>query len=204
MSAFRELAKVQQVIGLDLSLSSTGYARHLIGSDKLPTVGLVKTATTDDDVAAVWQRIREAGQGVLDVVTPWLRDGLGRRESLVVVEWASYGSVGQRMNAMADERSAMRWLVAGTLASHGYPVAKVPPKVRAMHATSNGNAGKPAVVAAMREVFPDLRIRAAGDEADALALMRMGLQFVGHPVGPPPGEKQEQAMSKSAWPDGIN
>jgi hypothetical protein len=135
---------IRQVIGLDLSLTSTGYARQIVESTEPPAVGLVKTKPTSDDVAAVWRRIREAGQGVLDVVDQLTRLQYGRAETLVVIEWASYGSGGQRMNAMADERSAMRWLVAGTLASHGYPVAKVPPKVRAMHATSNGNAGKPA------------------------------------------------------------
>jgi hypothetical protein len=196
---------IRLVVGLDLSLASSGWASHEIGDqyDSFQAhAGLMKTKSSGDDVLAVWLRIREAAQGVLNLVVPQLQ-AIGRNQSLTVVEWASYGSGGQRMNAMADERSAMRWLVAGTLASHGYAVAKVPPKVRAMYATSNGNAGKAAVVAAMREVFPDVRMRAAGDEADALALMCMGLRFVGAPVDGPPTPKQEQAMSKSAWPEGL-
>ena len=52
---------------------------------------------------------------------------------------------------------------------------EVPPKVLKQFATGNGNAGKPMMVAAARERWPELEI-ISPDHADALWLMAYGLE----------------------------
>lgn len=82
------------------------------------------------------------------------------------------------------------------------PVAVVNPSTRAMWATGKGNANKAAVVAAMRDLWPDAHI-ADDNEADALVLACVGAHRLGWSLPFEIKERHTSILADVAWPEGI-
>ncbi len=176
-----------RVLGLDLSLTSTGIARIENGSID---VGVLKSA--NQGPAVTDQRTRLCG------ITKAIWNFMGtttHAPDMVVIEGPSYGSKG----AGTWDRAGLWWLVIDGLVSNGIPVAIAPPSCRARYATGKGNADKDLVLAETVRRF-DRVLR--NDEADALILAAMGCDHLGSPLVTMPAAHRT-GLDKVAWPEAV-
>jgi crossover junction endodeoxyribonuclease RuvC len=173
------------VIGLDLSLASTGVAMSTLD-------GRALTSTVRP------KKINGAGIERLNYIVRKINDWTDGA-ALVVVEGPSYGSSG----AGAHERAGLWWLVARSLHSQGIPYAVAPPTTRALYAYGDGSANKREVIAAISAFCPWWPVgKRAGlaDEADALTLCAMGCDHLGAPIFEAP-ERHRKALAGVQWPE---
>jgi crossover junction endodeoxyribonuclease RuvC len=171
-----------KVIGLDLSLASTGVASSLGWTERIRSKPHPRPLT----------RLRDIRDSVLDMV--------GTKADLVVLEGlAASREVGSL------ERTGLWYLVVESIDRRGIPWAAVAPTALKKYATGRGNAGKDEVLAAVIKRFPDYDV-CGNDEADALVLMAMGADHLGEPMVAMP-EVHRTALAKVRWPErglGIN
>lgn len=170
------------VLGLDLSLTSTGYA---VVRDDHRRVG---TLTSKGSAAATLRQRHLRLVGLVNDITDIAYDGV----DLVVIEAPAYS----RSNPGMHDRSGLWWLVIDAL--DGLDVVEVAPSARAKYATGKGNASKDAVLAAVVRRYPDIDVT-GNDEADALVLAAMGRRALGQPIDDMP-LSHLAGMSKVAWP----
>ncbi|MGW8565681.1 hypothetical protein [Isoptericola sp. NPDC055881] len=176
-----------KIVGLDLSLTSTGIA-SVVPDAVQPALGdRFRTKPAGDDLRARARRLHE----IRDAVRDWTRT----RTDLAVVEGLAFSS----RSGQATERAGLWWLVVHDLLVRDIPVAVVTPTARAKYATGKGNAGKDEVLAAVVRRYPDVETR-GNDEADALVLAAMGARALGHPIDDLP-KTHTDAMAKVAWPE---
>ena len=180
------------VIGLDLSLVSTGVAGVDWADALRPKTGLRRHARLDWHLRELEERVRRA--------------------DLVVIEGASYGH-----GALAGhhELAGLWWHVTQMLWSRGIPYAEVPPVQRIIYACGVANPAKdyPKNVRArvtkgmVRDAVAErygLECEGAGryDKADAAVLALMGRDWLGLPVVEVP-ETHRRALAGVAWPDPL-
>lgn len=178
------------VIGLDLSLTSTGGCLTIGGRVQemwsIPTTGK-KSATLEQRA----DRLGSIANRVIEYVK-------GDDTDLVVIEGPSYGS---RFGSPHD-RSGLWWLVVRDVLLEGVPVAVVAPQARAKYGTGSGGSKKDVVLAHVIERYADVAPKPKNDdEADALLLASMGSRHLGFPVEP--GELPEANLASLdgvAWP----
>jgi len=166
-----------KIIGIDLSLRSTGIAGDGWADRIGPPAKLLGIG-----------RLRYIRSAVLDYARP---------ADLVVLEGPSYGSAG----AGQHERAGCWWLVYDAVAAIDIPVAVVPPACRARYACGRGNASKDEVLTAAVRRYPDVDIT-NNDEADALILAAMGADHIGQPWVTVPA-LHRKGLDGCAWPEGI-
>lgn len=171
-----------KVVGLDLSLTSTGLAVIIndaaaVARHTSPTAGPTPTA-----------RHRRLMR-ITDEIHDWATGS-----DLVVLEGPSYGST----TPHAHDRSGLWWLVVHRILDAGLPLAVVPPATRARYATGKGSASKDAVLVAVVRRYPEVNVT-GNDEADALVLAAMGARHLGHPIDNPP-KLCLTAMDGAVWP----
>lgn len=177
------------VLGLDLSLTSTGRATiHHSGHPTGTTTDTIKSTAAGDDYARRWDRIHRLAHQIL---------GDHDNPALVVLEGPSYGSGRAQANSGIHDRAGLWWTVASRILDAGYPLAVVAPKSRAKWATNRGNAGKSEVAVAVARLWPHIDAH-TDDEWDALALATMGAQHLGWDV--PTRAHHAAALTAVAWP----
>ncbi|MFC8449521.1 hypothetical protein [Kitasatospora sp. NPDC057223] len=180
---------VPLVIGLDLSLVSTGIAGVDWADALRPKSGLRGHARLDWHLREIRERTRAA--------------------DLVVVEGAAYGHGAQ---AGHHELAGLWWHVTQMLWRRGTPYAQVPPVQRIIYTCGVANPAKehPANVRArvtkgmVRDAVAErygLECDGAGryDKADAAVLALMGRDWLGLPVVEVP-ETHRRALAGVAWP----
>lgn len=183
------------VVGLDLSLTSTGMAALFYLGDAVIKLDRVQTVGRKGDCLTVRnERLCAIQMAVADFVDEANAD-------LVVIENPSYGS---RYGSQHD-RSGLWWLIVSTIQSWGTPVATVPPLSRAKYATGKGRDDKQAVFDAVVSTYDvpdlaDLGWKKGNDMADALVLAAMGSRHLGYPVENDLPAKNLEAMDGAAWP----
>jgi hypothetical protein len=168
------------VVGLDLSLSSTGVA----------------VARSDLSVSA--DRIAHPAGLLGHERLAWLCARIGeftKGACLVVVEGPSYGSKGGE----AHERAGLWWMTTHSLWRAGVPYAVVTPSQLKKYATGRGVGGKDGVLIAVARRFPEVEMD-SNDEADAIVLAAMGADKLGFPPVPMPAAHRE-ALVKVGWPE---
>lgn len=175
------------IVGLDLSLTSTGWAIvTVVGAEHVAEVGTI--STTGVRAASLCARNARL-QGIKRQIT-----GLAHGADLIVIEAPAYS----RSNPGMHDRSGLWWIVVAQLTGMGHTVVEVTPSARAKYATGKGNAAKDAVLAAVVRRYPDVDVT-GNDEADALVLAAMGARALGQPIDQQPGAHLA-GMSKVAWP----
>jgi crossover junction endodeoxyribonuclease RuvC len=162
------------VIGLDLSLVSTGVAGN-------GWADRIRPGTLRDV-----ERLHYIRHAVLEHISP--------RDDLVVIEGPSYGSTGRGQH----ERGGLWWLIRYALSRRDLPVAVAAPGQLKKYATGRGGADKDEVLAAAIRRFPNVNIT-SNDEADAYWLCAMGHDLLGHPLVDMPKVNRE-ALAKVAMP----
>lgn len=172
-----------RVIGLDLSLTSSGVASSLGWTD---TIRPKKNRTGLRGL----DRLRMIVDAVRSYTSGY---------DLVAIEGPSFGHSGFRQH---EELVALRWMVRDVVDRQQVPFAIVPPATLKLYATGRGNAKKADMAQAMDLKYPG---RSPGflagrrfDEADALALADMG---AAHLNGAPLTAAQQRAMAAVQWPE---
>ncbi len=173
-----------RVLGLDLSLTSTGTAFAIDGQI---TTGLIKSESAGTTVLDQRGRLQGIRASIYQYMDSW------PVPDLAVIEGPSYGSKG----AGTWDRAGLWWLVVDSLIGNHIPVAIAPPSCRARYATGKGNADKDLVLAATVRRF-DRVLR--NDEADALILAAMGCDHLGAPLVTMPAAHRT-GLDKVAWPE---
>lgn len=167
------------IVGLDLSLTSTGVA---VIEDGNYSTFTIKTKATGHD------RLRHLIQ---------VLSGHYLTARLVVVEGPSYGSTaGQKGH---HERAGLWWMVTHELWAWSIPTAIAPPAAVKRYATGKGNAGKDEVLAAVIRRFADFE-GSSNDAADALVLAALGADHHGTPIADMP-QAHRAALDAVAWPE---
>lgn len=164
------------VVGVDLSLTSTGFATS--GSTERLRPGK-KTG---------YERLR------------WLRDNVFERAQdadLVVVEGFYSGA-----NTRSDhERGGLWWMVTERIDEHGIPLAVAPPTTIKKYAVGVGGgprADKDYVLVAAARRFP--WFDGGNDEADALWATAMGYDWLGKALCKMPAVNRD-ALEGVKWPE---
>lgn len=179
----------QPIVGLDLSLTSTGIAVHWDNND-IRTHRVRSKGTKD----ATWEqrsaRLRKIANDVVNVIP---------NNSLVIVEGPSYGSIGTGTH----DRSGLWWMVYQVLSNLNATIIPVSPAQRMMYATGKGggkDAGKDNVLAATIRTYPHLDIT-GNDIADAVIFMAIGCRLVGNPLEEALPKNRLNAMAKISLPE---
>jgi crossover junction endodeoxyribonuclease RuvC len=181
---------VSRVVGLDLSLSSTGAA-----SVRSPLEG-------EDPIVRTWRfkyRAKQPRENAAVYAHLRMRYLIGSVSAVVsgadlcMIEDMPYGAKGSAVTGLAG----LQWVIRHQVWHLGVPYVVVGPKQRAKWITGNGSAGKDECLAAAIKRFPDADLR-GNDEADALTLAAMGAQHLGFPLVKMPASADEQ-LAKVAW-----
>jgi crossover junction endodeoxyribonuclease RuvC len=173
-----------RLAGLDLSLTSTGFARICGGDVALARIRPVK----------------RDGHVRLEFVAAEIA-ALVDDADLVAVEGPSYGSqAGQQGH---HERAGLWWLVTHMLWRQGIPYVVVAPSGVKRYATGSGGglkAGKDQVLAAVIRRYPEVPVD-GNDQADALVLAAMAADYYGQPLAPVPEAHRTALAGVKGWPD---
>lgn len=172
-----------RVVGLDLSLTATGYAyhgcrgtihaKHLKGAERL---AYLRDAVMRLDLS--FENYNLPSEPT--------------RPDLVVMEGYSYASANQ-----AHQVGELGGVIRLALHEAGVPFVVVAPAALKKYATGKGNANKAAMLQA---AWQRLGYEGTDDnEADALWLRAMGLDALGHPIVAMPAVNRT-ALAKVAWP----
>lgn len=160
------------VVGLDLSLTSSGLARITWGLGTTVTetwhrgVGGLTTITDPAERCRVLHGLKT---DIVDWVAPC---------DLVVVEKL----VPNPASRSTNERAALWYLVVSALVGRSVRVVELHPSTLKVYATGRGDAKKPDMRAAARTAWPDV-VTSCSDEDDALWLAGVGVHLLD---GPPP------------------
>lgn len=192
-----------RVVGLDLSLRSSGIARVTVHDD-----GRVETFTTTvgrpaearATLAQRWHRLDATRDAILEEIAPTNLRWVDARPDLIVMEGPAFSSAA---NAGGEDLTGLRWLVLDEVLSTALDVVVVAPTTLKAYATGDGRAPKAEVLAAIRRHYGDRFTIPTGapaeDVADAIALAAMGARALDHPIDSLP-EQHTRAMRTPRWP----
>jgi crossover junction endodeoxyribonuclease RuvC len=121
------------IVGIDLSLSSTGVA--LVDSTNVATWRIQSTGTKTDTLAERAQRVITISNTIMQHIPTDVQ--------LVVIEGPS---LGQARQAGEHLRAGLWWHLAASLYLQGHPVVEVPPATLKLYATGRGNSAKDQVL----------------------------------------------------------
>lgn len=164
-----------RIVAFDLSLTRTGYATPEGCGVLVPPKGQDRgMARLDWIQAETWAIAQDEGA------------------ELVVLEGYSFASRGRAVFSLGELGGVVRL----SLYQNDVPFVEVSPGTLKFYATGHGNAGKEEVLAAAIR-----RLGYAGhddNEADALWLREMALQFYGYGARVP--KEHQKALTKVEWP----
>jgi crossover junction endodeoxyribonuclease RuvC len=198
-----------RVIGLDISLASTGFA-DITNVDCPPDVGarygLTSTSISyDEPVGTSLTDVHRRMVDILDRIVARIYQG--QLPAVVVVEGPSMGS------GLTHHISGNWWRIVAHLMSNGLPVMQVTPGSLKLYATGSGSmrgatkVTKAMVVKAVNgryDVGPiALRVK-DNDQADAIVLAAIGARLLGHPIDPHIPAPNLRALTKIRLPEGMS
>lgn len=151
------------IVGLDISLTSTGIA--ILRGDQRPlTTHVGRTGRRGETFRERSERIATAANQILDYVPD---------SSIVVIEGPSYRSV----STSTWDRAGLWNMIMTQCFSRGCTVGVIPPVVNKKFLTGTPTATKTLMVLCASRVFG--KSLETDDEADALALALMGAHHYG-------------------------
>lgn len=181
-----------RVIGLDLSLTATGFA---LIEDDIVTVRTITSKPRGDSLADRQARLHNL---VADLLCNHLPTG---PIDLVVIEQPAFS----RTTGHHHDRSGYWWMVVDALwgwSESPLPVAEVSPTTLKKYLTGRGNAGKDEVLLAVARRYPDVAIR-DNNMSDALGLAAMGARHLGSPLEATLPQTNLAAMAAVRWPEEV-
>lgn len=175
-----------RVVGVDLSLTSTGLA---VSTGQGIEVRRVRSDADDGTIPARSLRLRRL------VGHMW---AICSTADLVVIEAPAFAKAGGKASGHAHDRSGLWWLLVARLTGNGVPVAQVSPGTLKVYATGAGRGSKDEVLISVVRRWPAVNVN-GNDEADALVLCSMGLRHLGEPFESLP-QTHVRAMQAVQWP----
>lgn len=146
------------VVGLDLSLTSTGIS-----------YGEVSTSYSSKFKGP--QRLADISQEIASIL-------IELDEPIVIIEGYSFGSRNSQAHAIGELGGVIRL----TLWNLHIPYVEIPPTVRAKFATGKGNAAKTEVMSSVSARTGIVWLgKGADDRCDAWILQEIGLTWLGSP-----------------------
>jgi crossover junction endodeoxyribonuclease RuvC len=122
-------------------------------------------------------------------------DTIGRPD-LVVIEAPAYS----RSGAGTSERCGLWWRIVHALTDRGIPVAEVMATTRIRYALGKGVGRKTAIVDTVARRWPQYATGGDDNACDAVVLMAMGMDALGHPVADMP-KANRAALDAVRWPE---
>jgi crossover junction endodeoxyribonuclease RuvC len=182
-----------RVVGLDLSLTSTGVACITSGPEA-PWVERITSEPEGKKPTLNDRRLRIAGirLRVLQLVGD---------PRLVVVEQPAFS----RTTGQQHDRSGLWWTIVDALGRNGIPVAEVSPTTLKRYALGKGSGkgtDKDKVLAAVVRRYLDVDVT-GNDEADGLVLAAMGARALGYPIEASLPKTHIDALMGVRWPEDI-
>jgi Holliday junction resolvasome RuvABC endonuclease subunit len=172
------------VVGLDLSLASTGVAR-VSSAGQLTTQVVESKGKRADTLVDRHHRLRGMTERIL---------GDNSSASLAVIE----GCVAVAGGSSLD-RHALWWNVVSGLMTRGVPVAVIAPSSLKKAIAGHGRADKVAVAMAISRMYPDDHDQLTGnDVADAAGLAHLGAVRLGWDVNAL--ERHRDIVKFTEWP----
>jgi crossover junction endodeoxyribonuclease RuvC len=175
------------VVGIDLSLTSTGIA---IITNGVATTQRVNSKGKKD--ATLEQRMTRLHNLALTIASDIVWKA---HPTLVVIESPAYS---RTMGSMHD-RSGLWWMTLDLIDSLELTVVEVTSGGRCKYATGKGNAAKDDVLSAVVRRYPDVDVN-GNDEADALILAAMGARHLGVPIEESLPKANLLGMAGVHWP----
>lgn len=185
-----------RVVGIDLSLTSTGIARLAIDADGTPHTYTTTVGRPGSEGETLDQRFMRLARLAADVT-----DEVPVDTDLVLIEGPAYAA----QFGHPHDRSGAWWLVVAGLSSRLIRpvVVEVVPQLVKMWATGRGNAAKPAVTQRVIEHWGQHFTLPAGpgrsDVADAISLVTLGAAHLGHHFATL-GPDHLRALDRMTWP----
>lgn len=174
------------VIGLDLSMTSTGLA----------TPAGVRTITSSGIKGAPLRARHARLADITTRVVLAVSDAAAPRTALVVIEQPAFS----RTTGHQHDRSGLWWLTVDELLSAGHLVAEVPPTTLKKYALGKGVGDKGAMADAAARRIPDVQTGGQDDAVDALWLRAMGCDRYGQPICQVP-KTHAAALDAVQWPN---
>lgn len=186
------------VVGIDLSLASTGIA--IIYPDNSAPPWVCRIESKGRKEATLGERQKRLANLVHQISNVVLQDWPRNSPApLIVVEGPSFG---QARQGGQHDRAGLWWMAVDRFTTLGFPVVEVPPATRAKYATGKGNAAKDIVLAAVIRRYLNVAVT-GNDEADALVLAAMGARHLGQPVEESLPQINLAAMDAVRWPRAV-
>lgn len=195
-------ARTLRVVGLDLSLTSTGVSDG-------DTHRVIQTSPHEQLEARLDRLVRGVVSFALAAPSESSRWPMAATADLAVIEGASYGSKGSGVEQLA----ALRLMVRHRLWRLGIPFALVAPSTLKLYVTGHGRASKPEMVKALDDrhgtALRTVKVKDGRyDMADAMALAAMGCDHVGQPLPELPDPHRPHPYRASletvTWPDLVS
>jgi crossover junction endodeoxyribonuclease RuvC len=178
------------VVGIDLSLESTGLARFVKGDPELAVIG--RSGVT---VLPLYERL-DAIQELAGQLFSWIySDGDPGLPDLVVME----AMATSRAYGGLVERAWLWFEVADRLRHLPVPVVEVPTRTRMRYATGKGAASKGAIIDMVARRLPMFDTKGEENLCDAAVLCAMGRDHLGEPLAPLPATHRA-ALDAVKWP----
>jgi hypothetical protein len=193
-----------RVLGLDLSLTSTGVATAIAGQDatvyRIRTDAVPKLEVGRDKPLADVRGAQHRYRAIADTIATIARRGA--QVDLVLIEGAMYGGFGKTNEDGGgfgqygdDDRIELGSIVRDRLCDVA-PIMLVAPGTLKAWATGSGRAGKDEVLSAM--TMRHAHAFTKNDEADAMALLTLGLCML-EPTLYEPAYSAKQVKVARTW-----
>ena len=160
------------VIGLDLSLTASGFAWFAVDAPPYATT-IPSKGKTADSLLDRSVRLETIAQRILNSMP----EGIPAPLVAVAIETPAHNQT----SGHHHDRSGLWWLTVSALLGQGYNVYEVSTTQVKKYATGKGNASKMEVMAAAIKRYPDLDI-ANDNEADAVVLAAFLARALGDPI----------------------
>lgn len=171
------------VVGIDLSLTATGVAS---------SHGWCELVTSKGKRGDSYKQRSDRRFTLLRAIYT-----LAAEADLVVIEGPAYGTAG----GSTWDRAGLWCVLYDCLTRKDIPVAVASGTGLKKYATGKGSAlGKGAMVEAVTRRMPQYETGGDDNLADAIWLMAMGRDHLGHPIVAVPSVNRE-ALDKVAWPE---
>ncbi|WP_214317081.1 hypothetical protein [Nonomuraea sediminis] len=175
------------IVGLDLSITSTGMATGLGWCEKVGRDGITKLP------------LRMRYRTLNDLASTIIVLTNAEKADLVLVEKLVFNRQDGGRGG-AGERSYLYYRVMGTIADAGVPIVEVPQATLKTYALGKGSGSKGEIVDSIARRLPMFVTRGNHDMADAATLAAMGADHLGHPLADMP-KTHRAALDKLTWPE---
>lgn len=181
-----------EVVGVDLSLTSTGVAQ--VNPNGVIDTWLVKSKAPTSGSETLLSRL-DRHMGIVSKIT----DGFSNNHNKFI---ALEGPALNSRHGKQWDRAGLWWSLVDTLVFAGYHVVEIPPNNRAKYATGKARVDKDVVLASAIKRYPEADIT-NNNIADAVILAAMAARHLGFPLEDSLPQTHVDALNGVHWNKGA-